>query len=261
MTASTTVESFLGLCSLQLSDNNPQFVRWKSKELVGWINFGQRVIAKYMPYACARVDVIKLKAGTRQSIEAIAAADIKTTDGSTAPTILHGNMLLGISHNMGADGLTPGRAIRIVDRDVLDATNRDWHLPTKAGDFPTQYTYDPRVPKFFSVCPGVRAGADVWVEASLLADPIVLDPALDYSSGTNNQIVLSTDDKYNDDLLNAVLAQAYMKDAEAQGSADLVAAHSTMFANSINAQVKAMTGVNPNLKGLPLNGAIPAQAS
>lgn len=261
MTASTTVKSFLGLCSLQLTDANPQFTRWKQPELVGWINYGQMIIAKFMPYACSRVDVIKLVAGTRQSIEAIPAASLKPTNGASAPAVLHGNMLLGVSHNMGADGITPGRAIRIVDRDVLDSTNRDWHTPARAGDFPTQYTFNPITPKVFYVCPGVRQGTDVWVEASLLADPMQLDPTVDYSAGAGVNVLLSIDDKYNDDLLNAVLALAYMKDAEAQGSADLVAAHSTMFANSINAQVKAATGVNPNLKGLPLNGAVPAQAS
>lgn len=261
MTASTTVKSFLGLCSLQLSDSAPQFTRWKSSELIGWINYGQMVIAKFMPHACARVDVIKLQAGTRQSIEAILAANIKPGDGSTPPTVLHGNFVQGISHNMGTDGLTPGRAIRIVDRDVLDATNRDWHLASKAAARPTQYTFDPRTPKYFYICPGLQAGVDAWVEASILFDPVQLNPALDYSTSPNDVKVLSIDDKYADDLLHCVLALAFMKDAEAQGTAELVSANTNMFVNSINAQVKAATGVNPNLKGLPMNGAVPAQAS
>lgn len=261
MTASTTVKAFLMRCSVQLNDKAPQFVRWKSEELVEWTNDGQLVIAKFMPHACARVDVIKLKAGTRQSIEAIAAADIKPGDGSVPPAILRGNFVQFISHNMGADGLTPGRSIRIVDRDVLDGTNPGWHLPTKASDRVSNYVFDPRTPKYFWVCPGIAPTATVWVEAAILFDPTKLDSTLDYSADANDDTVLSIDDKYVDDLLNYVLARAYMKDAEAQGSAELVAAHSSMFTSSINAQVKAATGVNPNLKSLPMNGVVPATSS
>lgn len=261
MTASITVKRFLEQCSIQLSDANPQFTRWKSKELVGWINYGQMVIAKFMPYACARVDVIKLKPGTRQSIEAIAAADIKPGDGSTPPAVLHGNFVQFISHNMGADGLTPGRAIRIVDRDVLDSNNRDWHLPSKAALSPTQYVFDPRTPKYFYICPGLLSTATAWVEAAILFDPVQLNVDTDYSTAPNDTTLLSIDDKYADDLMHSVLAMAYMKDAEAQGTSELVSAHTNMFVSSINAQVKAVTGVNPNLKGLPFNGAVPAQAS
>jgi hypothetical protein len=261
MSSSTTVAAFLKRASTQLMDLAAQFTRWKQPELLEWTNDGQIAIAKFMPHACARVDVVKLKTGTRQSIEAIAAAEILPGDGSAASGVLHGNFLQFVSHNMGSDGLTPGRALRIVDRDVLDATNPNWHLPGKSSDAPTQYVFDPRTPKQFWVCPGIASSATVWVELAGLFDPKKLDSTLDYTAGAPLTTTLSVDDKFVDDLLNYVLARAYMKDAEAQGNLNLVAAHSKLFVDSINAQAHAMTGVNPNLKSLPMTGTAPATSS
>lgn len=250
---STTVRDVLFRVSTQLHDITPQFTRWTERELVAWLNDGQRAIAKYMPHSCSRVDSIRLKPGTKQSIEAIGASMIIPGDGSAA-TAVNGMSLLGVTRNMGADGQTPGGVLRIVDREVLDSVSPTWH--TKTGT-PNQYTFDPRTPKVFYVSPGVPSTSAYWVEASYLAAPVTVSGSGYGFEGSNPELA-SVDDTNIDDLVNYILARAYMKDAEFAEDASLAQAHTSLFTSSINAQVAALTGVNPNLQSLPLNPAIAA---
>jgi hypothetical protein len=261
MTASILVRDFLFRVSTQLNDISPQFTRWTERELVSYTSDGQKVVAKFLPYSCSRIDAVKLQPGTKQSIEKIAANAVIPGDGS-APAVVYGNYLLGVVRNMGANGATPGQAIRIVDREVLDTVNPEWH--TQSGAPITQYTFDPRTPKVFYVCPCVPANTAPWVEISFLANPVdIAAPGVNqtlYGMNGSNSTLLSIDDKYVDDLMNYVLARCYLKDATFAGDSNLATAHTQMFVGSINAQVAALTGVNPNLQSLPLNPNVPAAA-
>ena len=248
MAASTLVKDVLYRISVQLHDVNPQFNRWTSRELVSWLNDGQRAIAKYVPTSCSRVDAIKLQPGTKQSIDSVAAASIVPGDGSSAVAI-QGNALQSVVRNMGANGQTPGKAIRIVDRETLDVSDPSWHTVT--GTAVSQYVFDPRSPKIFYVVPAVPAAPNVWVEVSWLTDPLEVPVGGSYAWDGNDTTVISIDDKVVDDLVNYALARAHMKDAEAAANAAMASAAAQMFASSINAQAAAITGVNPNLRTLP----------
>ncbi|WP_426106369.1 DUF6682 family protein [Massilia sp. TSP1-1-2] len=239
--------------STQLQDMAPQYVRWAERELVMWFNDGQRAIAKYLASSCARVDAVKLKPGTKQSIEQIAAGDVKPGDGSAAAAV-RGNFLNDVVRNMGADGLTAGRAVRTVQREMLDAQDPDWHTRAGSGKV-DQFVYDPRAPKVFYVTPAVGA-TPTWVEISYIADPLDIPntgiPGAElYKWNGASVAVLSVDDKFIDDLVNYVLARAYMKDADFAVSQPNVIAYTSMFLSSINAQAQAITGNNPNLTALP----------
>ena len=249
MSATVLVKDLLYQVSTQLHDLAPQFTRWTEKELVGWLNDGQRAIAKYMPSSCSRVDVIKLAPGTRQSIELIPAARILPGDGST-PVDVSGLALLDVRRNMGVNGITPGDAIRIVDMEILDSIYPDWH--TKSGT-PTQYAFKPVTPKTFYVSPGVPTADSVWVEASLIALPTPIVSTGSLGFGGSSTVKISVSDTYTDDLINYILARAYMKDAEFAANSNLASAHTTLFTSSINAQTAALTGVSANLQSLPLN--------
>lgn len=249
MSATVLVKDLLYQVSTQLHDLAPQFTRWTEKELVGWLNDGQRAIAKYMPSSCSRVDVIKLVPGTRQSIELISAARILPGDGST-PVDVNGIALLDVRRNMGVNGITPGDAIRIVDMEILDSIYPNWH--TKSGT-PTQYAFKPVTPKTFYVSPGVPTDDTVWVEASLIALPTPIVSTGSLGFGGSSTVKISVSDTYTDDLINYILARAYMKDAEFAANGNLASAHTTLFTGSINAQTAALTGVSANLQSLPLN--------
>ena len=249
--------------SLTLSDINPQFTRWTEQELVAWLNEAQRVVVKYLPYANARVDASKLRPGTRQSIAHILPADMRAGDGQAPSTPVVGTAMQAVICNMGADGQTPGRAIRLVDKDMLDAVEPNWHRAT--GKAVTQYVYDPRQPQMFYVTPGVPANTDVWVQVDYVAEPTPLPvpetgKSLYAASGTSQQ-ALSLDDRFSDDIFNYVMARAYMKDAEVAANAGLMAAHVNLFTASINAQSNSVLGINPNLKALPMMATPAAAAS
>lgn len=259
MAASILVREVLEQVSRHLTDFAPQFTRWTQVELLSFLNDGQRAVAKYLPTSCARIDAIKLSPGTRQSVDFIPAASVIPGDGSDAADV-RGNAVLAVSHLMGTNGATPGRALRIVDRDGLDASQPGWHIVgANATAMPTQYTFDPRNPKTFYVCPGVPSAATLWVEVSYLADPAAI-PDGNYAATGGSTVKLSIDDKHADDLVNYVMARAYMKESEFAANANLSAAHTNLFTSSINAQSVALTGVNPNLTSLPMTPGVPAAA-
>lgn len=254
MAAITLVKDVLYRVSVQLHDVSPQFNRWTSRELVSWLNEGQRAIAKYIPTSCSRIDAIKLQPGTKQSIDVVTAARIVPGDGSSASDV-QGNALQSVVRNMGSNGATPGRAIRITDRETLDVNDPNWHTAT--GTAVSQYVFDPRTPKIFYVSPGVPATGNVWVEVSWLIDPADINIAGSYAWDGADTTVISIDDKFTDDLVNYILARAFMKDAEAAANAAMASSAAQLFVASINAQATAITGVNPNLRTLPL---VPTQA-
>lgn len=262
MAATILAKDVLRRVSVQLTDAPDaagQFERWTERELVDWLNDGQRVIAKYLPSSCARIDVIKLTAGTRQSIEKVLATNIKNGDGLAA-TDLRGKILLDVVRNMGADGATPGRSVRVVAREQLDASSPTWHQE-KASSV-REFTYDPRTPNYFYVYPGADPAASVWVEVAWLVNPAEI-PYLQDSMRIDgaSTALISIDDEFVDDLVNYMLARAQMKDAEVAGNSNLAAGFTNLFVSSINAQAKALTGVNPNLKTLPFTPDAPGAAS
>ena len=256
MSGTTLVRDVLYRCSTQLHDLAPQFTRWTERELIAWLNDGQRAIAKYMPYACSRVDALRLVTGTKQSIDSIPGTSIINGDGSTS-VLVRGASLLNIRRSLGTDGVTPGLAMRIVAGEVLDSVYPGWHNRTGV---PTQYIFDPQTPKVFYVSPGVAAGVTQWVEVAYLASPNELVSTGSFGMDGSSTTPISIDDKYVDDLVNYILARAYMKDAEFAADGGLAQAHSAQFIASINAQVAALTGANPNLQRLPFNPNLPGAA-
>lgn len=256
MAATILAKDALWRVSSQLTDAAPQFTRWTERELVNWLNDAQKAVAKFLPPSCARIDSIQLANGTKQSIDTITAARILNGDGSTSVDV-YGKMLLDVIRNMGSDGATPGRAIRVVSRDVLDVATPNWHSST--GSPVTEYVFDPRNPTVFYVTPGVSGTS--WVEIAWIVSPTEIA----YSAGSmlvggGSTVKLSIDDQYIDDLVNYILARAHMKEAEVSGNYQLASAHSNLFTASINAQAKAITGVNPNLQALPFTPAVPGAA-
>lgn len=258
MAATVLVREVLYRVSAQLLDMPTaaeQFTRWPEQELVHWLNDGQAVIAKYLPPATSRVDAIKLAAGSKQSIESIAAASILPGDGSAAAAV-KGKLLLDVIRNMGADGATPGRAIRVVARDVLDAANPNWHTTTDTTV--TEYVFDPKTPKVFYVSPAVAPGASLWIEIAHLVNPVkvVIGTPNQYRSDSSDATTISIDDQFVDDLVNYIIARAQLKDAEAAGNLEIARAHINLFTSGLNAQALALTGVNPNLRMLPMAPAL-----
>lgn len=258
--AKPLVRDVLYQASLLLKDSAPQFSRWKVRELVGWLNDGQRALAKYVPIASSRVDSIRLVAGARQSINAIPAARVIPGDGS-APQDVTGLSINDIVRNMGSDGATAGLSVTVVSRDFLESFSRGWSAEPAAESI-DHYTHDPQTPDVFYVYP--PSDGTGWVEVSYVAEPkqVPLPPSdADYAVGGSSAEVLGVDARWQDDIVNYVVARALMKDGQDAANMALSQSFAGMFVNSINAQVQVLTGKNPNLKHLPLSPQVPAAAS
>lgn len=219
---SVTVQSVIDRAQTVLQDTTG--VRWPViGELVLWINDAQREIALLKPDASAANDTVTLVTGTKQSIPS------------------GGNRLLRAVRNMSAaSGGTGKRAVRIVDREVLDAQSPDWHDPTVAGDAAhttaiKHYIYDEANPRNFYVYPGVAGNA--YLEIIYSSNPAAVTQADS----------LSIPDIYANAIMNYVLYMAYMKDAEYAGNAQRASSHYQLFSTSVTGkgQLDAMT--SPNL--------------
>lgn len=254
MASTLKVRELLGRVSTLLLDADPQFNAWPEADLVNWLNDGQLAIAKYFPAGAGRVDSIRLKPGTLQSIDTIAADHCKQEDGTNPSGPIYGLELFGLVCNMGSDGLTPGLAIgEPVDRRLLDSQNPNWHMQT--GMVVYDYAQDPRTPQHFLVCPAVPSTGQVWVRVSYAARPAKVPdggaPGSEkYLSGGSDATLLSIADECADDLANYIVARAHLTNSK---FADLTKyqTFASLFTGSINARVMALTGYNPNLQRLP----------
>jgi len=117
-------------------------VRWSELELLGWLNDAQREVSMLRPDACSRMVNIALVAGTRQSLPVDGTATLRAT------------------RNMGAGGVTPGRAIRHVPIDLLDSNVPGWHSATATAEV-LHVAVDHRLPRTFFVYPPSTGAAQI----------------------------------------------------------------------------------------------------
>lgn len=260
MAGTALVKDVLHRVSVLLQDAAPQFQRWTERELVHWLNDAQTAIVKFLPAAASRVDAIKLAPKALQAIASIPAADCKPGDGSTPSVPIRGTLFLNPRKNMGADGVTPGRIIRLIDREVMDAQKPDWQTAT--GTYVQAVVFDPATPRYFAVYPAVAT--TWWIEIAYNAAPLPIPNTAPQGSeaylvGGASTTTISVDDEHVDDLVDYVVARAHSVDSEFSDKEKAVS-FTNRFLGSLNAKVQAMTGHNPNLRMLP--GAVdtaPAQ--
>lgn len=187
-------------------------IRWPEGELLGWFNDGQREIVMLRPDAYAQRVAHALVNGTRQQIPGA------------------GYQLIKVVRNMGADGNTPGRVVRKVPEEQLDASTPDWHA-SAASAVTLHYTFDIREPKTFYVYPPAIAPNTVELVYSSAPSPL--------AAKTDVQLL---DDVYANALLDYVLYRAYSKDAESTANAQRAVAHRTAFEQSLGLKAQADTG-------------------
>lgn len=252
MAGTILVREALRRASKLLNDLSPQFTRHPEAGCIDSLNDGALAICKYLPQAGSLLDAVKLAPGTRQSIKLIATANRLPGDGSAAADV-QGISLISVVRNLGANGSTPGRVVRIVDRKTLDASDPDWHLAARASTVVRSYSHDPALPHYFYVEPPVHASTAVWVELAYNAQPPrVPQPSTpgEYAVAGSSNVKIPVGDEYIDDLVNYVVARENMKETE-WADAQKATYFAGLFVESINGQAAALTGVNPNLKRLP----------
>lgn len=199
--------------TLQDKDN----IRWPRLELLRYINDAQREIVLKRPDSSAKTTAMSVTSGqTRQVLPA---------DGAR---------LIEVVRNMGGDGVTAGKAVRLTAREVLDSQVPNWHV-TPSGSVATHYVFDIRNPKTFYLYP--KPASAYFIELVYSAAPVNL-PA---ESGT-----ISLDDIYANAIIAYVLMRAYQKDEDFARNADMAGFWAQAFMVGIDARTQADGAVNPN---------------
>lgn len=217
-----------------LQDNTS--IRWPVSELVRYLNDAQREVILYRPDAAVTNASVTLVAGSRQSLPS------------------GGTKLVEVVRNSAGTK----RAVRMVNREILDAQLPGWHAQTGVTEV-LHYMYDPREPRVFYVYPPAAAsGASVEVTyASVPAD--IAEPADGalYTAVSGN---IGVPDIYANAVQDYVLYRAYTKDSEYAGNAARAQAHYAAFANALGVEIKATVAVGPNPVGNPNRTAMAPQS-
>ncbi|AFN39123.1 structural protein [Burkholderia phage BcepMigl] len=190
-------------------------VRWEVPELLEWINDAAREAIVRRPAARSVAAVLSLVAGTRQALPE------------------RGVELLDVVRNMGADGVTPGRIVRRVDRQLLDDQNPDWHS-VRPKNVVKHFTFDERAPRIFYVYP--PAIADTKVE-TLHSE---LPPAITAEGDT-----LDMGAEYMNVLVSYVCFRALSKDSE-YANGTVAALHYQAFIDAVTDNNQQTTANSPN---------------
>ena len=194
-------------------------IRWPVAELVRYLNDGQREVVLYRPDAMVTNATRSLVAGSRQTLPA------------------NGAKLIEVVRN------TSGRAVRLVNREILDAQNPGWHKLNGTTEV-LHYMYDPRDPTVFYVYPPAAPGASLEIVYAAYPTDIA-EPA---SGATFSDVVgsISLPDIYGNVLQDYILYRAYTKDSEYAGNLQRAQAHYAAFTNALGNEIKATVAVAPN---------------
>lgn len=220
-----TVQTILNKAAVQLTDIAN--VRWTRAELLSWLNDGMRQIVLIQPSASSTTVSKLLTAGTRQSL----------------PT--GGWLLLQIYRNMGTTGTTPGRAIRIVSREVLDGFNPNWHTEIPKAEV-KNYIYDIQDQTAFYVYPP-NTGTQ-YIELNYSAQPANL---------TSENEVIPIFDIFQSALVDYILFRACSKDAEYAPGLQLAQGYLATFTAAVQGKSQSEATNDPVNALNPRNVAIP----
>jgi hypothetical protein len=210
-------------------------IRWPVNELVRYLNDGQREVVLYRPDSMVTNATITCLAGSKQAI----------------PT--NGAKLIEVVRNAAAG--TSKKAVRMVNREILDAQTPGWHNLTGVNEV-LHFMYDPRDPRTFYVYPPATTSAQLDIVYAAYPTDITepADGSL-YTAVTGN---ISLPDIYGNALLDFILYRAYSKDSDYAGNAQRAQAHYAAFANTLGIEIKATVAVAPNPVGNPNRAAVQA---
>lgn len=207
----TKVVDIISRAQVLLQDNTG--TRWPRTELQGWLNDAYKEIILVRPDAYAQSAKITLSPGTRQSIAVTPAGALR---------------LLDVVRNTA--GGSAKRAIRTIDRKILDEQMPDWHAQVGSIDV-QHFIFDPKLPKEFLVYPPALATSEVEIVYSSVPTPHTLTDSQLSSAATAETLKL--DDVYANAILDYVLYRGYSKDASYAGNAQRASQAYTAFSNSL----------------------------
>lgn len=203
--------------------------RWSDAELLRHLSDGQRAIAAIDPSAAQKMSVVKLSSGVFQ----------------TLPD--DGRMLLRLIRNMGTDGTMPGRVVRLVSREQLDAQSQEWHKSVPHTEV-RDYMYDPQDEDTYYVWPPSNGSG--YVQLSYCFNP----PEV-VSTSTN----ISVRDIFQTPLFDYIMWRSHLKDSE-MSSNSLASTYFQAFTAFMQARATTALANSPNQALVPTNLAVTGAA-
>lgn len=205
--------------------------RWPQAELIRYLNDARRELAIYRPDIYSEVSVVTLTAGTKQTIP---------TDGSR---------FLDATRNYSSANAV-GRAVRVVERELLDSQLPDWHSST-AETTVKNFMFDERNPKVFYVYPPATSGGH---KLEILYAKLPVDVT---NSDLNSTTILAKEDLYSNVIVDYMCYKSLSKDAEYSGNLQRATLHYQAFANAIGIGKKQKYVTSPNVSNQ--QGTIPKE--
>jgi hypothetical protein len=200
-------------------------IRWPAAELLRYVNDAQREVCNLRPESTATTVNVALVVGTKQSLPS------------------GGLRLIKVTRNMSAAGgsATGKRAVRLVDADILNTQEPNWHDPGVSGDAAhtttvKHYIFDEDDPRNFYVYPGAST-TSTFLELVYSAAPTDLGSV---------SATISVDDIFGNALIDYTLFRCYLKDAEYAANQQRAGTHYQLFVGSVSAGGQAQFNVSPN---------------
>jgi hypothetical protein len=224
-----TAQALIRRCVDTLQDTTS--VRWPISELVRYLNDGQREVVLHRPDSMVTNAPLTCVAGSRQSLPS------------------NGAKLIEVIRNVAATSAK--KAVRMINREILDAQTPGWHNVTTSVDV-LHFMFDPRDPRVFYVYPPATTLAQLdIVYAAYPTD--VAEPAdgSDYTDVTGD---ISLPDIFGNIIQDYILYRAYSKDSEYAGNAQRSQGHYAAFVGALGVEVRATVATSPNTVGNPNRG-------
>lgn len=199
--------------------------RWPAVELQNWINDAYREIILIRPDANSSTGSFTCAAGTRQKLSTQFASALR---------------LIDVVRNIAPS--SSKKAVRAIDRRVLDDQRRTWHAETASVDV-QHFMFDPRLPKEFLVYPPATTLAQLEVVYSSVPTGHNLTETQLNDAATTDTIGL--DDSYANVILDYMLYRAYSKDAEYAANAQRATNHYQALQAAIGVKTQVDVAINP----------------
>jgi hypothetical protein len=223
-----TAKTIIDKATIQLIDLTN--IRWTRAELLSWLNDGIRQIVTIQPSASSTTVSKQLVAGTRQTLPA------------------DGWLLLAVYRNMGTNGTTPGRAVRLISREIIDGFNPNWHTDKPAAEV-RNYIYSNQDQLAFYVYPP-NTGTQ-YIEINYSAQPA------DLTAETQDIPIF---DVFQPALVDYILYRACSKDAEYAPGVQLAQGYMATFVAAVQGKTASEITNDPTQSLGPRNPPVRGSA-
>lgn len=164
----------------KLSDEGADF--FERSVLFDNLNSARRIMVVIKPDTNGVITTFQLVEGTEQTLTG------------------NGFILLDPVCNMGTDGNTVGRVIRMFEKKYLDREDPYWHMNDAAAEV-LQIAYNPKTPRIFFTNPPQPAASQGHIKIIQAEAPADISPG----SGGTYDVDVGFPEVYEDPLLNLLL--------------------------------------------------------